>query len=183
MKLMDSRTEFGLVTRWTHVVVLVLIGLQLILGWSMGALPEHSTALGLVLATHESFGLLLLAVAVFFVLWAVVINKRPEHSGIRGWQRKLSLWVHGILFALILLEPLLGLSVVELGGHAASFFGIWHVPAVFARHRDIAGPLADVHSFIAGSILVVAGLHALAALYHHFVERDDVLVGMLPWRR
>ena len=183
MKLRESRTEFGLITRWTHAVVVALIVLQLILGWSMGLLPEHSSAQALVIEAHESCGLLLLGVALFFILWAVVLNQRPENDGIKGWQRKLSLWVHGLLFALIILEPLLGLTLVELGGHAVSFFGIGHIPAFLGRHHDAAEVVEDVHAFVAWCIVVVAGLHALAALYHHFIERDDVLVGMIPWRR
>jgi len=181
MRLMDSRAGFGRVTRVTHAAVIAVVVVQLCLGWLRGTFPHGSALRSFVLVLHESFGLTLLAVAVFFVLWALVINRRPEHDDIKGWQRKLSLWVHWALFGLIVLEPALGLSLVELGGHAVSFFGVAHIPPVLGTHKEIGELLGDVHGFIAWCILVLGGFHALAALYHHLIERDSVLVGMLPW--
>lgn len=182
MKLTDSRAEFGLVTRWTHVTVLGLIVMQLFLGWGRGLLPHDSAARLEIIKLHESFGLILLVVAVFFVIWARY-NKRPEHENMARWQSSLSHWVHRLLFILIVLEPVIGLSLVQLGGHPVFFFDIAQIPPLVAKHKEIGELLEDVHGFVAWCILVVSGFHALAAVYHHVIERDDVLVGMLPWRR
>lgn len=181
MKLRDSKVEFGLVTRLTHLTVLVLIVVQLCLGWGRELFQRGTGAREEVFRLHESFGLILFVVALFFVIWALH-NTRPEYDNVKGWQLRLSRWVHWLLFGLIVAEPVLGFLVAQLAGNSIYFFSFARIPPLLGKHRDIGELLAEVHAFVAWCIVMAGGLHGLAALYHHFVERDGILVGMLPWR-
>ncbi|WP_457155810.1 cytochrome b [Mesorhizobium sp. P5_C1] len=65
-------------------------------------------------------------------------------------------------------------------GNELSFFGLFTIPAPFAPDRTTDRTIRELHSLCADGILIAVGLHALAALYHHFVRRDAILTRMLP---
>ena len=54
------------------------------------------------------------------------------------------------------------------------------ISAPFASSHDLGASVASIHTWLGDAILWVAGLHALAAIYHHVVLRDGVLASMLP---
>lgn len=85
--------------------------------------------------------------------------------------------VHHLLYALVVLT--LGLGVLTAFAQGDSVFGLFALPAWGA---GLARSLRGWHSLAANAILVVAGLHAAAALGHHFVLRDGTLRRMLPAR-
>ncbi len=131
---------------------------------------------------HISFGLLLAA----FVVWRVVlrlINGVPElPASMTGIERTLAKTGHFALYALLIVIPVLGILLTWFRGDALSFFGLFAVPAPFRPDRSTAGLIKELHDLGANGILILAGLHALAALWHHFVRKDDVLMRMLPAR-
>ena len=53
---------------------------------------------------------------------------------------------------------------------------------MLSRDRPLAAQLSSVHVFLGYALLALIGLHAAAALFHHFIRRDDVLNAMLPTR-
>lgn len=88
---------------------------------------------------------------------------------------------HWGLYALMAIVVALGLLVVASGG--TSWFGLVHIPGFAPGDKALRHQLLGWHGTVANVILVVAGLHAAAALFHHYVWRDGVLRRMLPnWR-
>jgi cytochrome b561 len=84
--------------------------------------------------------------------------------------------VHYVLYAVLIAQVLLGLTYATLRGD--SIFGLISLPGTTDKAmRDSVG---DLHALLANIILAIAGLHALAALAHHFVWRDSVLRRMIP---
>jgi cytochrome b561 len=65
-------------------------------------------------------------------------------------------------------------------GHSLTFLWGLEVAAPFAKSEGLGDILGDVHGLLGNTIMWVAGLHATAALYHHYLLRDDVLISMLP---
>jgi len=59
-------------------------------------------------------------------------------------------------------------------------FGLFQLPHLVAPRSALGRQAGDVHTFIAWMLLVLVGLHVLAALYHYFVRNDGVLQRMLP---
>lgn len=89
---------------------------------------------------------------------------------------------HGLLYALLFALPLLGLALSGARGNPVTLFGLGPLPALLQRDLDLADVLADYHVWAAWALLALVSLHALAALWHHFVHRDPVLTAMLPAR-
>ena len=56
------------------------------------------------------------------------------------------------------------------------------LPPLVAPDDELADTLADWHAWSAWSLVALIGVHAAAALWHHFVRRDGVLNSMLPWQ-
>ena len=131
---------------------------------------------------HRSFGLIVLCAA--FARLAARILHYPLGS-LSSLPRPLRLAAdatHGLLYALLFALPLLGLALSGARGNPVTLFGLGPLPALLQRDLDLADVLADYHVWAAWALLALVSLHALAALWHHFVHRDPVLTAMLPAR-
>lgn len=84
---------------------------------------------------------------------------------------------HVALYALLLVVPLLGLTLSNARGQSLSISG-WSVPMLVERDLDLADELESVHEIAALTLLALALFHALAAFWHRFVLKDDVLASM-----
>jgi cytochrome b561 len=83
------------------------------------------------------------------------------------------------LYALLLIQPATGLAQTVLRGRPFELFG-WTIPAILPKHLGYAGLFHGAHELGARCLIGLVSLHAAAALFHHFVHRDDVLEAMAP---
>ena len=84
------------------------------------------------------------------------------------------------LYALLFAVPLTAIAGAWLEGHPLTLLGGIEIAPRLATSHDAGKTIAELHTWLGDAILWLAGLHALAGLYHHFVVRDGVLVSMLP---
>ncbi|UCI06529.1 cytochrome b [Mesorhizobium sp. B1-1-8] len=166
-----------------HWALFALVILLYALTYGEDLLPRGDPTVDAIWRLHISFGLLLAAL----VLWRVTlrgIRGAPNFPpGMTGLERAAAKAGHFILYALLIAIPILGILLTWFRGDALSFFGLFTIPAPFAPDRATARTIRELHSLCANGILIAAGLHALAALYHHFVRRDAILARMLPGNR
>lgn len=126
---------------------------------------------------HQSFGLLVI------VLLLARIAARPAGARIgTALERLAARATHAALYALMAAVPLAGILALWARGRALDFFGLFALPSPMGGDRLLAKLFGGIHEAGATAIVVVAGIHAAAALWHHFVRRDDVLRAMLPRR-
>jgi len=173
MAVRDGNRSFGLVTRVLHSVIFILIVVQFALGWTFELFPQGSTTRGAWIALHESGGLLLLLAGLAFVAWRRG-NVRPSLSALPRWQRAAARTVHGLLYLLLMAQPLLGIALITCGGHAVHFYGLRLGP-YFVQRKELAAHLASAHEWLAVGLAAAIAPHTLAALFHHLVRRDDVM--------
>ena len=129
---------------------------------------------------HISFGLLL-AVLVLWRLAARAINGAPPPTpGSGRLEHLLAAAGHGLLYLLLIAIPILGIALTWLRGDELSFFTLFTIPSPIAADRETARAVKELHELSANLILITAGLHAAAALWHHHFRRDGVLRRMLP---
>jgi cytochrome b561 len=76
--------------------------------------------------------------------------------------------------------PLTAISGAWLEGHPLTFLGQVRVGPLLPEVHNLGKAIASIHTWLGDAILWIAGVHAVAALYHHFVLRDRVLRSMLP---
>lgn len=125
---------------------------------------------------HKSTGLLLAAVTLGRVL-SRIIGTRPPHHGAR-WEKWLGRLGHFALYVLLFSLFMSGYLISTADGRGIDVFNWFTVPGAGAfveNQEDIAG---DIHFYVAWSLIIVASLHALAALKHHFINRDATLKQM-----
>jgi cytochrome b561 len=129
---------------------------------------------------HISFGLLLAAFVVLRVGMRLWRGAPQMPSSMAEVEKKLAHAAHFLLYALLIAIPVLGIVLTWFRGDALTFFGLFTIPSPVAPDREVARSIREIHSVCANLILIVVGLHAVAALWHHFIRKDDVLRRMLP---
>ncbi len=163
-----------------HWLIFVLLIVQFILGWTMPHIGRNTPVTTLI-SLHFSLGVLILALIVVRLVWRITHGKPPQDPTVPRWQAHLADVVQWLLYLLLLVVPLLGWINASYRGMAFTFFGLFPVPPLLATHAPGWDWTGDIHIDIAEyGILVLAGLHIAAALYHRVVCRDQVLQRMLP---
>jgi cytochrome b561 len=135
-----------------------------------------------LLEIHRHFGLFVLALFFVRVVVRARSNKLPAVGRTSFALRAAAALVHTALYALLLIQPLLGWALSSAEGKPVHLFGLT-LPALVAADEDRADTLQQWHTQVAWLLLALVVLHVSAALWHHFVLRDGVLRGMLPRRQ
>ena len=96
-----------------------------------------------------------------------------------SWQNSIGKLVHVAIYLFLFAQPLLGITTAWTDGKAIMipFTGI-ELPALLDANKDLAHQLEDIHKTAADVFYFLVGFHVLAALYHHFVRKDDTLKRM-----
>lgn len=136
---------------------------------------EHKTAFYLI---HESFG--------FIVLWLMLaraaarhIWPAPPNAETNPTLHRVATFVHGALYAALILQPVFGFLATNAFGFPLELFGVIPIPSPIGKDPELAPYLMGVHIFLGYSILVLFVLHIGGVLYHHVLRRDATLMRML----
>ena len=128
---------------------------------------------------HGCVGLVYLALVIGRLAWRATHRPPDLPPDIGEFDRRSSLAVHHLLYALMLVIPLFG--IVAYVWHGRVFdYGLFQLNFGVAMNRGVFHPAEFVHQWLAYALFGLAGLHAAAALYHHIVRRDGILMRMLP---
>jgi cytochrome b561 len=87
---------------------------------------------------------------------------------------------HYTLYALLVAVPFVGIIVQLKRGNAVPIFGLWDVASPWPTDRALARSVLGVHEYLANALLILAGIHAVAALIYHYAFGDRTLARMLP---
>jgi cytochrome b561 len=180
MPLRNSPESYGSLAKLLHWSIVILIIAQYFLAESAHDLPDGVEKLSII-SNHKSLGMLVLILAVVRIGWRVVNGRNPAPVPMPGWQTKVAAAGHGLLYLLLLAQPISGWMMSSAANYPVTLFGLFQFPAIVGPDHEAHETLEDVHEFIFELLLVVAVLHALAALYHHFFLKDDSLRRMLPF--
>ena len=177
-----TNTHFGAPTVALHWVSLVLIVAVYASMELRGFFPRGSGTREAMKTAHFSLGLLVFALAwvrlaLRFTGPTPDITPKPS-----PWSRWAAIAVHIMLYALLLALPVLGWLAMNASGKTVTFFGL-ELPSLLAHDKALAHQLEDLHKTIAELGYYLIGLHAAAALLHHYVWHDNTLLRMLPVRR
>jgi cytochrome b561 len=177
--LKNTADQFGLISKALHwFSAFAILGL-FALGYWMVDLDYYSDWYQTAPHWHESIGVLLLLMTFIRVLWRLMsITPKAiiSHSTIT---KRFSLMAHFALYLLLFLIMFSGYLIPTADGRDIAVFTWFELPALgelFSEQEDISGTL---HEYGAYAIIVLSLLHALAALKHHFIDKDATLVRML----
>lgn len=127
-------------------------------------------------SVHFMIGMSVLALVIVRILvratqTAPAITPQPP-----AWQTGLAHLMHAALYGFMLALPILGWLTLSAGGKPIPF----GLPALVMENKDAAGWYKNIHQQLGGILYYVIGLHAAAALFHHYLVKDNTLKRMVP---
>jgi len=128
---------------------------------------------------HETLGTAVLVLTVVRLIWRF-FARRPDPAPVSRWMGLAAATVQALLYLLLLAVPLTAILGAWLEGHPLAYLGGLEIAAPVATAHELGSLIAEIHTWLGDVILWVAGLHAVAALYHHVILKDGVLASMLP---
>lgn len=130
------------------------------------------------LALHESVGMTLFGLLLVRVFWRV-INVQPTPEPGKTWEHAIANLAHRLLYLIPLLLMVSGYLIATADGRALAVFELFSVPALPTLMENQEDFFGEVHEILAWGLILLAGLHTLAALKHHFIEKNRTLKRML----
>jgi cytochrome b561 len=181
--LRNTARSYGLVSQLFHWLVVALILFQYTWAWRIGNTEGLRARFELV-TQHKTVGMAVLGLALLRLAWRAFNRPPPLPDTLPRWERTAARTMHWLLYALILAQPLSGWLYSSAAGLADYWWGPVRFPSLMESSEPMEDLLRRVHQTLALTLALLAGLHVLAALRHHFLLGDDVLRRMLPlWRR
>lgn len=169
-------TGYGIVARALHWLVVILVVAQFIIGWTMPDVHKDTRPVGLI-GWHLGVGTLLITVMVVRIVWR--LTHRPTPEPVLPIFSAASAVTHFLLYTALVVVPLLGWINASSRGWDVRLMGIVPYPGLSATGSSFGHSMGDVHGILAWVLFALICLHVAAALFHHFVLRDDVLHRML----
>ncbi|HEX8047473.1 cytochrome b [Rhizobium sp.] len=169
---------FTIALHWlTALLVLTLFAMAQVWDFAGRGTPLR---LGLI-SLHVSLGILLAVVLVLRIVWRLLTHRRMAPA-VSGLQHVASSLVHLVLYALMISQVFYGFLMRWASASDPEFFGLFSIPPFVIVDPAMRRLFSELHSATAWAIIVIAGIHAVVALVHHYVLRDRVLARMMPTR-
>ncbi|TCR92939.1 cytochrome b [Rhizobium sp. BK376] len=130
-------------------------------------------------ALHISLGILFTVVFIARLYWRNTSGRKLASTE-QGLMRVLSKGMHHLLYLLLTAQIVLGYLLRWAQGEPFMFFGVFSIPSLFGPSKPLAEWFEWLHNYAAWTIIILALGHAVAALTHHYLLKDDVLKRMLP---
>ena len=175
----SGKDRYGIVSSGFHwAIALAIVGLVGLGAWMVG-LTYYDPWYYDSLALHKAIGIVVLALALAKFGWKLVDRNPGFGPEVKPHERAGATAMHWLLNALMVLLPVTGYLISTSEGAGIDMFGLFDVPAlvdVTAETRDLA---IDIHFYVAYGGIALVGMHIIAALKHHFVDRGSTLRRML----
>ncbi len=177
MQIRNNLQRYGLAAILLHWILAVLIVGLFALGKYMVDLTYYDPWYKKAPDLHRSAGVTVAALFCVRLAWRIS-NLQPSAIG-RFWEQRLALFMHRLFYLLVACVAVSGYMITTADGQAISVFSVFEIPATvygFENQEDVAG---EIHEWLTSLLIALLVLHALAALKHHFIDRDSTVRRML----
>jgi cytochrome b561 len=174
--------RYTAVAQGLHWLIAALIVTQFALALTAADLPLGMHKLAL-LARHKSVGMTILMLAILRLLWRLKHPVPALPAGMSPVEKFLARATHAAFYALLFAMPLTGWMMSSAKNYSVSWFGVFTWPNLIAKNEHAFALLRSTHYALSNALFAIAVLHILAALKHHFWNKDDVLLRMLPFTK
>lgn len=185
MRWRNTRENWGAVAKLFHwVIALAIIG-NIAIGLYAVDLPTSPAKMD-AFYWHKTTGLTILGLVVLRILWRLGNPPPQPPPAMPLWQQFASGLSHFGLYLVMIAMPLSGWVIHSASGFPLELYGLFQLPDIVPESADesaVQDQAALVHYWLFIAICALVGLHILAALKHHFIDGDKVLVRMLPFGR
>ena len=175
MSLKNSEHHYGWLAVVLHWLVAVVVVGLFALGLWMVDLSYYDEWYRKGPGLHRSIGLILFAVVVFRLLWRFINTSPRPLANHQRWEVVSAHVAHSLLYVLMFVAMVSGYLITTADGSSISVFGLFDVPSLTGRVKGMEDTAGAVHYWSTWALVGLAGLHALGALKHHFIDRDETL--------
>jgi len=179
----NTQNHYGWITITLHWLVAALIFGLFGLGYWMVELGYYDPWYKQGPDLHRSIGIILFALMVFRLMWKIIQTKPEPLSNHSKTEQLAGSLTHKLLYILVFVIMFSGYLISTADGRAIEVFQLITVPSLgelFANQEDTAG---FIHQYVAYGVMALVVVHALAALKHHFIDKDKTLTRMLGNRQ
>ena len=176
----NSTDSFGLISKLLHWSMAILLTGLFAVGLYMTGLDYYDPLYHSLPWWHKSFGLLTLFLLLLRFLWKLANPDPLPLKSHEKWEVTLAHLLQKAFYLLILLIGVTGYLISTAKGKGIEFFNWFDVPALTsAIEEESADFIGETHEFLAILLAILVVLHALAALKHHFIDKDKTLKRMI----
>jgi len=176
--LRNRAQHWGYVAVFFHWLVAVTVVGLFVLGLWMTSLTYYHPWYKQAPDLHKSIGIILLAVYLARLAWRLWDRAPDQIAGHSAVEQKAAHAAHWVLYGGLFVVMISGYLISTADGRAISVFGLFEFPAMLTsinKQEDVAGV---VHKWLAIALITVVSAHTLAALKHHFIDKDNTLKRM-----
>ena len=177
MNLRNTNTRFGLITKSLHWIIAIGLWAMFFFGRYIANLEIGPDNFHLI-PRHKAFGILILSLITIRILWRIT-NAPPAPLPASAREHLVARSTHSALYILMLATPLFGWLGSSATGFSIPFFGLFDVPLIWGEDEKVADLFLWMHGYAAMGMMALATLHIIAALYRHFIKRDETLHRMI----
>jgi len=164
---------YSIPARLLHWVAAITIIAAFFIGLTMLRVSSGPTQDSLFF-WHESLGTTVLALTALRLLWRIWQPPPPLPSTVPDWIRSYAPASHKLLYALLLLQPIVGWLGASAFGAVVSVFGLFDLPVLLHQDKGLAALIFLIHRIGAFILAGLVTLHIGGAFYHLVVRRDGV---------
>lgn len=172
----DHYTRPAIALHWLMALIILL---AFPVGLYMTDLPLSPDKLR-IYSYHKWAGVTVFLLAVLRVLWRATHPAPAMTAAMPAWQRGAAHGIHHLLYLLIFAVPISGWLMSSALGFQTVYFGVLPLPDVLEKDKALGEALKVVHLTLNWLMATLIVVHAVAAVKHHFADRDDTLIRMLP---
>jgi cytochrome b561 len=174
---MQRYTKTAMLLHWLiALLIIAAFGLGLIMVDMPGITPTKLK----YFSWHKWMGVTVLGLAALRLLWRKANVPPPHPASMAVWQKKAADGMHVVLYVLMFAVPVSGYFYTLAAGFPVVYLGVIELPVLIAPNPELKPVLKEVHYILTMTMAAAVLAHALAALKHHFIDRDGVLKRMLP---
>lgn len=179
MHMRNSVSNYGLVSIVMHWLIAVVVYGMFASGYWMVGLTYYSSWYRTAPDIHKSVGLILFTLMLLRLTWRF-LSRGPAPLATHGRLTRLATTAgHGVLYLGLFAVMISGYLISTADGRGIEVFGWFEVPAFITSIPDQADVAGLIHEYVAWGLVIFSGLHALAALKHHFIDRDSTFKRMI----
>ena len=174
----NTDNSYGSIVKFFHWTMAIILLCLLTIGYWLKDLGIPA-----LYKAHKAIGFLILLLVVARLLWRFA-NITPKYDeSLPKWMINAGNMMHYCLYALMIIVPFSAFIASNAKQYPVSFLFLFDMPSLFKNaDPELAKQLMEAHSITATILLWAVIVHAAAALYHHFIKKDNILQRMLPFK-
>lgn len=170
-------------TRYTTPAILIhwVMAALIIVAWTIGTLavdmplgPDRIVSF----SWHKWIGITVLFLVLLRIVWRLTHRVPELNIAIPKWQERTMAFTHWALYILMFSIPVVGWLMSSAHGYTVNYFGLFELPDLVSKDKVLGEQLEDLHALLADGLMILVGLHVLAALKHQFIDKDGLLSRM-----